>query len=104
MDTSDQDQGSASQDTLDGLDGQVCTTYEDKFTLDPYIPGLFHCVLYGKTVCNRWHHVSAHFPREHRCLRCVAVYNRVDKLKTHLRNVRSIEMANYSRGPHFEPA
>lgn len=104
MDTSDPEQGPASQDTLDGLDGRVRTTYEDKFVLDPYIPGLFHCMLCGKTVRNRWHHISAHFPGEHRCSYCTAVYTRVDKLKAHLRNVHSIEITKYSRGSCFELA
>jgi hypothetical protein len=92
------------EQALSLLPGRVRTTYEDKFVLDPYIPGLFHCMLCGKTVRNRWHHFSAHFPGEHRCSYCTAVYTRVDKLKAHLRNVHSIEIAKYSRGSCFELA
>ncbi|PNF17896.1 hypothetical protein B7P43_G02212, partial [Cryptotermes secundus] len=91
-------------EALSLLPGRARTTYEGKFTPDPCITGLFHCVLCGKTVSNRWHHFSAHFPGEHRCLHCTAVYARVDKLKAHLRNVHSIEITRYSRGHHFELA
>ncbi|KAJ9594145.1 hypothetical protein L9F63_014461, partial [Diploptera punctata] len=83
------------------LPGRVRSTYEDKFITDPYTPGLYHCVLCGKTVRNRWHHISAHFPGEHKCRLCTAVYSRVDKLKTHLRTVHNIEITKYSRSPHF---
>nr|CAD7440671.1 unnamed protein product [Timema bartmani] len=99
MDPGEHDQGTSSQDALDGLDGYAASrrTYEDNFQANPFTPGLYTCILCGKCVSNRWHHISAHYPGTHRCTYCTAVYTRIDKLKTHLRHIHNVEIAKYSR-------
>nr|CAD7568908.1 unnamed protein product [Timema californicum] len=79
IDPGEHDQGTSSQDALDGLDGYAASrrTYEDNFQANPFTPGLYTCILCGKCVSNRWHHISAHYPGTHRCTYCTAVYTQL---------------------------
>ncbi|XP_069699860.1 protein abrupt-like isoform X8 [Periplaneta americana] len=97
METGDQEQGPASQDTLDGLDGRKRMAYEDKFRSDPITPGLFHCLMCGKGVRNKHNHFRTHFPGDHRCWQCGVVYGRLDKLKSHLRSVHNLDYVQHTQ-------
>ncbi|XP_023722787.1 sex determination protein fruitless isoform X5 [Cryptotermes secundus] len=98
MDASDQEQGPASQDTLDGLDAipkhlrmsayleeQMDRGYESMYYKVPDIPALYNCKVCGKTVSNRWHHTRSHKPQNLKCPLCQQVFTRRDNMKTHLK-------------------
>ncbi|XP_063243920.1 sex determination protein fruitless-like isoform X4 [Bacillus rossius redtenbacheri] len=86
LDPGDQDQGPASQDTLDGLDGTglLPTSYRDMF--EPVDSFVQKCRACGKVVSNRWHHFQIHLSRRSACPYCPASYSRIDTLRSHIRS------------------
>ncbi|XP_069699859.1 protein abrupt-like isoform X7 [Periplaneta americana] len=95
METGDQEQGPASQDTLDGLDAKPehmrmptyaeDDGYENMYYKVPENPNLYACRVCGKTVSNRWHHTRSHKPQNLKCPLCQQVFTRKDNMKTHLK-------------------
>lgn len=85
MDTSDQEQGPASQDTLDGLDGSKAWHMRLTFDKLPGFSNLHRCKLCGKVVTHIRNHYHVHFPGRFECPLCRATYTRSDNLRTHCR-------------------
>ncbi|XP_023722783.1 sex determination protein fruitless isoform X2 [Cryptotermes secundus] len=85
MDASDQEQGPASQDTLDGLDGSKAWHMRLTFDKLPGYSNLHRCKLCGKVVTHIRNHYHVHFPGRFECPLCRATYTRSDNLRTHCR-------------------
>ncbi|XP_063243919.1 longitudinals lacking protein, isoforms H/M/V-like isoform X3 [Bacillus rossius redtenbacheri] len=84
LDPGDQDQGPASQDTLDGLD-EPSKAWNVRKMFDR-VPGnvmLSGCRLCGKVVSNLWNHYHVHFPGQFQCRICNLSYTRSDSLRYH---------------------
>ncbi|XP_069699862.1 broad-complex core protein isoforms 1/2/3/4/5-like isoform X10 [Periplaneta americana] len=86
METGDQEQGPASQDTLDGLDGSYTPQRSGHLNMYDKLPmGLAQCKVCGKTVTNMRNHYLSHFPEHHQCDVCLKFFSRSDSLKLHYR-------------------
>nr|BBF88136.1 fruitless H2 isoform [Gryllus bimaculatus] len=86
----DAEQGPATQDALDGLDGLSIPKRENGSELisslfEKLRNGLALCRLCGKTVSNTRNHFLTHKPEKHQCPICFATTTRADNLRRHIR-------------------
>ncbi|GLH09655.1 Fruitless H1 isoform [Gryllus bimaculatus] len=85
----DAEQGPATQDALDGLDGLTCEKIGDRTHFSAMFvkraDALAECKLCGKIVTNMKNHYLVHNPGHHRCVVCGAEFTRMDSLKRHVR-------------------
>lgn len=61
------------------------TDYSSTFRRAPEDPHLFVCLICGKTVRNRWHHIKIHCPQNFVCNVCKQTFGRKDNFKIHVR-------------------
>ncbi|KAK7793077.1 hypothetical protein R5R35_013520 [Gryllus longicercus] len=81
----DAEQGPATQDALDGLDGSKSWHMRLTFDKLPGYTNLHRCKLCGKVVTHIRNHYHVHFPGRFECPLCQATYTRSDNLRTHCR-------------------
>ncbi|XP_023722790.1 protein abrupt isoform X7 [Cryptotermes secundus] len=89
MDASDQEQGPASQDTLDGLDEFRHWRKTEIFERVVGSDVRHRCTLCGKVVTHMRNHYYVHFPGKFSCQFCGTVYTRSDSLFFHVKNKHS---------------
>nr|BBF88133.1 fruitless C/F isoform [Gryllus bimaculatus] len=105
----DAEQGPATQDALDGLDGGaagvMAALRDGGFPRHVFerlegvgAGGASHrCRLCGKEVAHAWNHFHVHFPGRFACPHCTSVFSRNDSLHRHVRTKHSA--APPPRGP-----